>query len=79
MSRGGLSDTLILPSVPRHYVAERCAAEQPVEYLTYPGRDHLGLVAAASPLIPDLIAWTKARFEGDAAASNCSTVGTPYA
>lgn len=31
-----------------------------------PGLDHLSLVAANSPVIPELISWTQGRFGGQA-------------
>jgi uncharacterized membrane protein HdeD (DUF308 family) len=68
----GLADPLVLPSVQAQYVKQRCAAGQKLDYLTYPGRDHVGLVAADSPLIPALISWTKARLAGKPAPDNCS-------
>jgi len=68
----GLSDALVLPSVQKRYVDARCAAGQSLEYRTYKGFDHVGVVAdPSSPLIPDLIAWTKARFAGTPQPSGC--------
>jgi hypothetical protein len=57
----GLSDQLVLPSVQARYVRQRCAARQELDYLTYPGRDHVGLVAADSAL--DLLDPRPARRE----------------
>ncbi len=68
----GEADTLILPSVQAAYVKQRCDLDGgPLDYLTYPGRDHVDVVAADSPLIPDLLTWTHDRFEGKPAPSNC--------
>ena len=67
----GQADGLVLPSVQARYVRQRCAAGQPLDYLSYPGRDHVGLVAADSPLIPALIAWTNDRLAGRPAPGNC--------
>lgn len=67
----GEADRLIVPSVQEGYVAERCAAGQPIDYRTYPGLDHLPLVAAGSPLIPELLAWTDARLAGVPATPTC--------
>lgn len=69
----GAVDSLILPTMQAGYVAERCAAGQIIDYRTYAGRDHVPLVEADSPLIPDLIDWTRARFNGDAAPTGCLT------
>ena len=81
----GESDPLILPDVQAGYMQELCDAGEVVEYHTYPGLDHLGVVKADSPMIPDLVSWTVARFNGDAPASTCAQTsvfpvsGTPIA
>lgn len=69
----GLSDGLILPTVQRDFVARLCAAGQPVDYRTFPGRDHVALVAADSPLIPQLVRWTQARLEGERTSRACDS------
>ncbi len=51
----------------------RCAAGQPVDYRTYEGRDHVGLVQADSPLAPDLVRWTEARLAGEPPTPTCAT------
>ncbi|MGN6239914.1 MAG: lipase family protein [Cellulosimicrobium cellulans] len=68
----GVSDTLILPTAQEAYVGARCAAGQPVDYRTYPGRDHVGLVQADSPLAPDLVRWTEARLAGEPPTPTCA-------
>lgn len=67
----GEADDLVAPEVQRRYVATRCAAGQPVDYRTYPGRDHISLVAPNSPLARDIVEWTRDRFEGKPANSTC--------
>jgi hypothetical protein len=69
----GLADPLVLPSVQAQYIRQRCAAGQKLDYLTYPGRGHVGLVAADSPLIPALTSWTKDRLARKPAPDNCAT------
>ncbi|UTT59350.1 lipase family protein [Cellulosimicrobium cellulans] len=69
----GASDPLVLPSTQDAYVGERCAAGQPVDYRTYEGRDHVGLVQADSPLASDLVRWTEARLAGDPPTPTCAT------
>ncbi|HVX31099.1 MAG TPA: lipase family protein, partial [Nitrolancea sp.] len=69
----GLTDSLIEPETQARFVAGLCGQGQVVEYHTYANRDHLGVVADDSPLIPDLLAWTEARFAGQPSASVCST------
>ncbi|TQM91165.1 uncharacterized membrane protein HdeD (DUF308 family) [Ornithinimicrobium humiphilum] len=60
----GEADTLIAPAAQQEWVRARCAEGQQVDYRTYPGRDHLSLVAADSPATAELLAWTAERFEG---------------
>lgn len=69
----GASDDIINPQAQDRFVHGLCAAGQVVEYHTYAGRDHLGVVADDSPMIPDLLAWTQARFAGEPAATACTT------
>jgi acetyl esterase/lipase len=68
----GAADPLVLPRVQRSYVNQRCAAGQPVEYVTYRGRDHLSLLWPRSRLVGYLLAWTQARFAGRPHQSHCS-------
>lgn len=69
----GLTDVVVLPAFTDEYIAERCAAGQPIAYLKIAGRDHSGIVQPDSPLGQPLISWTAARFAGKAAAKECST------
>lgn len=59
----GATDTLVLPDIQRAYVKRRCSAGQALTYRELAGRDHLSLVAADSPLVPELLAWTQDRFK----------------
>ncbi len=70
IAQGG-ADGLIVPTMQDNYVTSRCAAGQPIDYRTYPGLDHIPLVEADSPLLPDLFAWTEARFAGQADEPTC--------
>jgi uncharacterized membrane protein HdeD (DUF308 family)/alpha-beta hydrolase superfamily lysophospholipase len=67
----GASDQLVLPSVQADYVAARCADGQDVDYREYEGLDHVPLVEADSPLIPELVDWTRDRLAGEAPTPNC--------
>ncbi|MGH9216557.1 MAG: hypothetical protein ACRDZS_09910 [Acidimicrobiales bacterium] len=67
----GEADSLVLPTVQADYVAARCADGQAIDYRAYPGRDHVHLVQADSPLIPELIEWTQDRLAGFAPMSTC--------
>jgi acetyl esterase/lipase len=68
----GLDDELVLPDVQRAFVDKLCAAGQSVDFRTYQGRDHVAVVAADSPLIPDLLRWTADRFAAKPAADTCA-------
>jgi uncharacterized membrane protein HdeD (DUF308 family) len=71
----GLADTLVLPAEQQRYVTQMCAAGQSLQYRTYAGLDHVGIVLdPASPLIPDLITWTQERLDGRPQRSGCETV-----
>lgn len=67
----GTADDLVPPEIQERFVRARCAAGQPIDYRSYPGRDHLSLVAAESPLSNDLIAWTRDRLAGHPASAEC--------
>lgn len=67
----GAADALVLPQVQLAYVQQQCAAGQHLQYRTYPGRDHVGVVAADSPLIPDLLTWTEDRLGGAPGTDDC--------
>lgn len=60
----GEADGLVVPAVQAAYVNARCADGQAIDYRTYPGLDHVPLVEADSPLVPDLVEWTRGRLDG---------------
>lgn len=60
----GLGDELVLPPLQRAYVKSLCERDQPVVFREVPARDHLSVVAADSPLIPELFKWTADRLAG---------------
>ncbi|MGH3705476.1 MAG: alpha/beta fold hydrolase, partial [Agromyces sp.] len=68
----GETDPLVLPSAQAEYVDARCAAGQRLDYRTYPGRDHMGVVTGDSPLLGELVDWTAERFAGEPAANTCA-------
>ncbi len=70
----GLADPLVVPGVQRAYVQRLCDSGQALEYLAILDKDHVGLVEAASPLIPPLIKWTEDRLAGVPAANGCASV-----
>ncbi|GAA4379715.1 lipase family protein [Paeniglutamicibacter cryotolerans] len=67
----GQADSLVLPGMQREWVKQRCAAGQPMEYREYPGREHMPLVEADSPLIGDLVAWAGDRLAGKEPVDSC--------
>lgn len=73
----GLTDPLVVPAVQLEYVRSLCDSGQELEFLTVPGKDHVGLVGADSPLIPQLIAWSEARFAQDPFTDGCGSLPTP--
>lgn len=68
----GAADSLIVPAVQDGYVATLCAEGRPVDYRLYAGRDHVALVEPDSPLIPELVDWTRARLAGDPVDGGCT-------
>jgi alpha-beta hydrolase superfamily lysophospholipase len=67
----GATDALVLPDAQAAYVKRRCRLGDTLQYRTYPGRDHVGVVADDSPLVPELVAWTRDRFAAKQAPSSC--------
>jgi len=67
----GEDDQLVLPEAQAAYAEERCETHGNVDFRTYAGRDHVPLVEDDSPLIPELIAWTRDRFDGEPATPTC--------
>lgn len=59
----GTDDSLVLPSVTRSYVRGLLRAGHRAELRTYRGLDHMPLVQEGSALLPELLAWTKARID----------------
>jgi hypothetical protein len=65
----------VLPTAQQRWVDARCRAGQRLEYRTYAGHDHLSVVLDAdSPLVPDLVEWTRDRVEGEPQRAGCETV-----
>jgi pimeloyl-ACP methyl ester carboxylesterase len=67
----GLDDQVVLPAATDAYIKDRCGAGQRLEYWTFAGRDHGGIVQPGTPLEEPLVAWTAARFAGEPPASGC--------
>jgi hypothetical protein len=73
----GLADDLVFPELTDAFVAERCAAGQPIASVHAPAVDHAGIVAPGNPVEEPLVRWTVDRFAGVAGPAACSqeTVG----
>lgn len=70
----GLADPLVKPEQQRAWVDGRCKKDDEIDYRTYPGLDHLSLVAANSPLTPQLVEWTLDRWAGEPTTGNCDAL-----
>jgi uncharacterized membrane protein HdeD (DUF308 family) len=68
----GLSDDLVLPEAQATFAERMCEDGQVIDYREYIGRDHVGVIADDSPMVPDLLAWTDARFAGETAPEQCN-------
>lgn len=69
----GLADDLVKPELQDHWVEARCKAGEEIDYRTYPGLGHVSLVAADSPLTPQIVQWTLDRWDGKPATPNCGS------
>jgi len=56
----------------KRFAAAHCAAGQRIDFRVYPGQDHVSVVASDSPLVPDLIDWTRDRMAGREASTYCA-------
>lgn len=71
----GLTDNLVLPTEQRRYVDDLCSNGQALEYRTYKGFDHVGVVLDPESALPDdLVTWTQERLDGAPAPQGCETV-----
>ena len=61
-----------LMDLQRRFVAARCAAGQRIDFRTYPGQDHMLVLASDSPLMTDLFDWTRDRWDGQPTSTNCA-------
>ena len=70
LAQGG-ADQLVLPAAQDAYVQDRCDDGHAVDYRVYEGRDHVPLVEPDSPLVPDLLQWTRDRLAGEEPLDTC--------
>ncbi|MFE1592077.1 lipase family protein [Nocardia sp. NPDC058705] len=68
----GLADPLVKPELQQNWINARCAAGEPIDYRTFPGLSHMSLVAADSPLTPQIVQWTLDRWTGAAPTPTCN-------
>jgi uncharacterized membrane protein HdeD (DUF308 family)/acetyl esterase/lipase len=68
----GLTDVSVIPELQRAFAERLCTAGQIIDYRGYAGRDHMGVIAADSPVIPDVLKWTEARFARKLPGDTCS-------
>jgi uncharacterized membrane protein HdeD (DUF308 family) len=68
----GMDDDLIGYDMQSRYAAGLCGAGTYIDFRGYDGRDHLSLVAADSPAMDDVFAWTADRFDGVEASAACA-------
>jgi acetyl esterase/lipase len=62
---------VVPPAATNAYIDERCGAGQQLEYWTFAGLDHGGIVQPGTSLDEPLVAWTTARFAKQPAPSGC--------
>lgn len=60
----GEADTLIGPGQQGRFAQRLCDSGQVLDYRTYEGLDHMGLVGEDSALLPELLDWTQDRLAG---------------
>ena len=73
----GADDALVTPAAQGAYVDARCAAGYPVDYRSYAGRGHVPLVEADSPLIPELVGWSRGPLRRGAGHRHLPLTGGP--
>jgi pimeloyl-ACP methyl ester carboxylesterase len=69
----GLNDVTVPPDITDASVNVRCVVvKQRLEYWTFAGIDHVGIVRPGGALDDPLVAWTTARFAGEPQADGCA-------
>jgi pimeloyl-ACP methyl ester carboxylesterase len=67
----GTGDEVINISINEKWVPEQCAAGYHLDFRTYEGFSHMGVLEEPSALPDELTAWTVDRFEGKPATPTC--------
>lgn len=68
----GEADEVIPFSLNQEFVAGLCEQGTDVEFLGYPGGNHMNVLETGSPLSVRLEEWTQARLAGEPSEANCS-------
>lgn len=77
IAQGG-ADSVVLTGTQTEVVERMCSAGQVVDYRVYEGFQHAAVVEGYSPLIPELLEWTRARFAGEPVAiTSCARTDIP--
>lgn len=63
VAQGG-ADSVVLTRTQSDFVERMCADGQQVDYRVYEGFEHAAVVEGYSPLVPELLEWTRDRFAG---------------
>lgn len=72
LAHGG-ADSVISVTAQTEYVDRMCGAGQDVDFRIYDGYEHAAVVERPSPLLDQLIEWTRDRFAGEPAPEGCTT------
>lgn len=68
----GTSDEVINIAITKKWVREQCAAGYKLDFRTYSGLSHMGVLDGATSTLPkQLAAWTADRFAGRPAPNTC--------
>jgi hypothetical protein len=67
----GTGDEVINIAITKQWVHKQCSAGYKLDFRTYAGRTHMGVLDADSPLTPQLSTWTADRFAGKPAPNTC--------
>ncbi|MFS0865781.1 lipase family protein [Microbacterium sp. 179-B 1A2 NHS] len=72
LAQGG-ADSIISVGAQSDFVDRMCAAGQDVDFRIYDGYEHAAVVERPSPLLTELVEWTRDRFAGVPVAEGCET------
>lgn len=67
----GKSDDVVKPQMQAGYARARCAAGETVDLQLLDRQSHDSIIAPGTPATPELMKWTRARFEGRPAPNLC--------